>query len=376
MYERIEKKVQKIYDAGHKIFVEIPTQVIKLIKNKSLLHQPSFYPEAPIHKSTLKVFMDQLWEILKYGESEEFYFMYGFDTKTRREMNEYLHSKPFYSTIYRENMSSPFNATCILRNKLYFGFFVKALGIKTGKNVALIVNGSFLDLNSLRWLPISDFTTNRKGVFFCKKIDGECGKGIIHMVLSETDVEINGEKSDIDSFVSMIGKSTYLVQEGVIQHHEMNRMYPHSLNTLRLVTIKNKKTGEIKVFPSNLRIGAHGSFVDNGSQGGIAVGFDLETGNLHEYGLQKPPYGTKTTQHPDTGLVFKDFTIPYIKEAEEQAVFLHSMLNEIYSIGWDIAITEEGPLFIEGNDNWEIQAIQRTHGGLKNTFLAYSGLKR
>ena len=52
------------------------------------------------------------------------------------------------------------------------------------------------------------------------------------------------------------------------------------------------------------------------------------------------------------------------------------MLDSIYSVGWDIAITENGPLFIEGNDNWELQAIQRTHGGLKYDLMNALGITK
>jgi hypothetical protein len=34
-------------------------------------------------------------------------------------------------------------------------------------------------------------------------------------------------------------------------------------------------------------------------------------------------------------------------------------------IGWDIAITPDGPVFIEGNDNPEISGLQTVNGGLK-----------
>ena len=44
------------------------------------------------------------------------------------------------------------------------------------------------------------------------------------------------------------------------------------------------------------------------------------------------------------------------------------MLKDIHSIGWDIAFTENGPIFIEGNDNWEITGIQATNGGMKELF--------
>ena len=37
----------------------------------------------------------------------------------------------------------------------------------------------------------------------------------------------------------------------------------------------------------------------------------------------------------------------------------------MHSIGWDIAITEHGYIFIEANGLWEISLVQAVHGGLK-----------
>lgn len=42
------------------------------------------------------------------------------------------------------------------------------------------------------------------------------------------------------------------------------------------------------------------------------------------------------------------------KEAIEVVIKAHREFHGIRSIGWDVAITENGPCFIEGNDNWEI----------------------
>ena len=46
----------------------------------------------------------------------------------------------------------------------------------------------------------------------------------------------------------------------------------------------------------------------------------------------------------------------------------HSELHEIHSIGWDSAITDAGPCFIEGNDNWEISLVQICSKGLQREF--------
>lgn len=77
------------------------------------------------------------------------------------------------------------------------------------------------------------------------------------------------------------------------------------------------------------------------------------------------------TQHPDNGLVFECFEIPYFKEAVKMAKDLHSKLYRIHSMGWDIAITSNGPVFIEGNSLWEISLIQAVHGGLKKQIEKY-----
>lgn len=60
--------------------------------------------------------------------------------------------------------------------------------------------------------------------------------------------------------------------------------------------------------------------------------------------------------------------MPYWKESLELANCFHEKLSDIHSIGWDIAITKDGPVFIEGNDNWEISLMQACNGGLKREF--------
>ena len=71
-------------------------------------------------------------------------------------------------------------------------------------------------------------------------------------------------------------------------------------------------------------------------------------------------------QHPDNSIVFEGFEIPFFKEAVEMSKDLHSKLYRVHSIGWDIAITQNGPVFIEGNSLWEVSGTQAAVGGLKH----------
>ena len=174
-----------------------------------------------------------------------------------------------------------------------------------------------------------------------------------------------------------------MIQAFVRQHPAMSSLHSQSVNTIRLLTVRSLKDGQIHVMPSILRIGTGDSIVDNTSQGGLAVGIDIETGYLKQYGFYKPDFGYdvivngvetprfKEEEHPDSHIKFAEFKIPYFEEVVRQAKYYHAMMPTLHSIGWDIAIGEDGPIFIEGNDNWEITGPQTCNGGLRKEFEAY-----
>ena len=43
----------------------------------------------------------------------------------------------------------------------------------------------------------------------------------------------------------------------------------------------------------------------------------------------------------------------------------HRQFPGIATIGWDVTMTDDGPLIVEANDGWEISGPQDTYGGLK-----------
>lgn len=188
--------------------------------------------------------------------------------------------------------------------------------------------------------------------FFIKTIYGECGDGVKYFS--------NVFEKDLSDLLSM-SNSEFIFQERVSQHEEMNRINPKAVNTIRLVTIL--QNGKPVFYKAILRVGTKRSEeCDNTSKGGIACGID-EKGKLMEYGFTKPSFGGRTRIHPDSKVEFSLFDIPFYKESINLALKAHRLFYRVKSIGWDIAITPEGPLFIEGNDNWELQTIQAIYGG-------------
>lgn len=354
-----------------------PGALLYLLRNtKKLCSYPSYYPEKK-RKGKIRIFFEQLSAILRTGFINDYYFSYGFDVKPRRETKDYFIYGEFKRLRDKFNQQSQINSSFILRNKLAFGFYVNSLGIQTGKNVGLLLEGGdqFLALETRRWTTLGEMLPSFQGTYFVKLLTGECGVGIFKMECLESgDVIVNGKHSSLQDIEALCSNGQFLIQKTIERHSEMKRLYPLSVNTIRLVTVRDQHDGSLCVFPSVLRIGGHGSFVDNTSQGGLAVGVETETGQLMQYGFLKPQYGTKTTKHPDTEVVFANFTIPFFSEAKRQAMFLHSLMPDLASIGWDIAIGVDGPVFIEGNDNWEINGPQICHGGLKPLFRQYMNL--
>ena len=196
------------------------------------------------------------------------------------------------------------------------------------------------------------------------------GNGAFPLRIHDSTIYVDGKLTDVNQLIEVLLSNSYLVQKRIYQHPIMNTLCDSTINSIRLMTVMCGD-GVVVPFGAGLRIGRKGSSVDNWAKGGVFVGIDMEKGRLMETGFLKPKFGTSTKEHPDTHVLFKDFEIPFYKEAELMAVELHKRLFRSHSIGWDIAITEDGPMFIEGNGRWEISLVQAVHGGLRKQIEDY-----
>lgn len=343
-----------------------------LIKHKSYLNKESYYPDEP-HKSKWRVFQDQLFFIWKYGGPEKYYFAYGFDRKSmdlKKICDEYIVNEPaFWKKIMLRNdhPNGLLHGRCIVYDKFYFYVFLNGLNIPTPKILYYTRKGKLL-FSSFEGENLDEGigAILKKNIdAFAKPLGGQMGDGAFALRVNAPSVYVNGQlQSQTDNLIQTFTKTDYIIQERIVQHPQMNRLCSTAVNTIRLLTLLTAKE-DVIAFRAGLRIGREGSNVDNCAKGGVFVGIDMNTGKLLKKGIIKPPYGNTVFQHPDNGIVFEGFEIPYFKEAVEIAKKLHSKLYRIHSIGWDIAITQDGPVFIEGNSKWEISGTQAAVGGVK-----------
>ncbi len=330
---------------------------------------------------------------MRYGRINTFFYCYGYDISTAKEQREFVHYSTFMRRREELNGADRHNCSCILRDKFYFAIFTQGIGLKEAGTLFYTLDGDLYDFRTKAKTNADAILALGDTKLFCKPLDGQCGEGIFvlqvkegRMTIQDKEAKRSGTEATGEVVVDGEGlrrrcsSGRYLFQSFVVQHRAMSSLHPSSVNTIRMVTARSPKDRQVHAILASLRIGTGDSVVDNFAQGGLVVRVDMETGYLLRYGLYKPNHGRKTAdgtivykeeEHPDSHIRFADFQIPYFQEAVQQAVYYHSMLPGLHSIGWDIAIGEDGPIFIEGNDNWEISLHQTYNGGARKVFDEY-----
>lgn len=343
--------------------------IIRLVKDSSIINGATYFPEySSKRKSKFRIFIDQFCWILKYGSVNDFYYLYGFDIIGLRNKSEYVDYGVFRER--REELQHKVlnPQVAVLRDKFYFSIITEALNIRSPRTIAIIDGEDVYMFDKKEHVPIKSFVSEVDVDSYMKLIDGECANGVYKLQIQDGKILINNRGSDYEELLGIVQQGKFLVQERVIQHESLSMIFPNAANSVRITSLYDKKTGDVKVLPSFLKVGIGDMTVDNWAIGGLIVGIDVSTGRLMEWAYYKPGYGKKVREHPDTGVVFKDFELPYFDETIDLVKKIHLMLKDVHSIGWDITITPNGPCIIEGNDNWEISALQVTGHGMKKEF--------
>ena len=197
-----------------------------------------------------------------------------------------------------------------------------------------------------KWLRINDETDPEALFALCrnekqligKPLEGSSGQGI--QKYTEEDWKEGPEAFLKRLKADQIG----ILEEMVVQHPKMASLCPTSVNTCRIATLLgDKQQGIVYAF---LRIG-NGKVMDNVDCGGMAARIDLESGKLLTVGADKQ--GNTFIKHPITNTSLIGFQIPFWEEAKAMCMEAAQMVPQMRFVAWDVAITEKGPTFIEGN---------------------------
>ncbi len=155
-----------------------------------------------------------------------------------------------------------------------------------------------------------------------------------------------------------------LVEEFLTQHPVMASLNPSSVNTLRIITYLDAAR-RVHVLARTLKMG-NGGDVDNFSDGGMYTMLD-------EHGVAAHPAfdgdGRVFSVHPLSGTSIVGFQVPLWSEVGELVDALAREVPQIPYVGWDIAITPDGPAVIEGNYNTGVFQLKPSVTGVREGLL-------
>ncbi len=276
-------------------------------------------------RSIFFVEIDMLWCFMLYGTGYLEYRKFGFD-RIRK------HSKRKTFMTMRQSLKFEH----MLNDSAYYTYFTDKANFN--RLFAAYIGRDWLDLRTASEQVFFDFCRSHR-VIFLKPIDSFGGLGISR-------VEITDDTDLHALYGQAINSKQLLAEEAIKQCDEMNRICPSSVNTIRIVTIITDDTPHF--IYAVLRMGNGKGCVDNATSGGVycLVGDDGV--------IRKPAFSDKTAlyydKHPYTGVVFDGLAVPMFTQAVEMCLQAALVQPHMRYVGWDAAITADGPILVEANN--------------------------
>lgn len=275
-------------------------------------------------KNSVIILLDMIICALRDNVGYQDYRVFGFANVSRKDRKTFLTMTKNLELVRKVNNK---NAYEIYRDKTLFL-----------KKFDKYVKRDWIDLKNKTANDLKRFCKNKEAIF----VKTPCsfgGQGI-------GEIKITPYTNFDVLFKELMKTGKTLIEEKIIQHEKMSSLHPSSINTIRVVTLK--KDGKVHIIGRILRMGQEGSVIDNSTSGGIYVPID-ENGVI-----SYPAFCDKTGEsfqiHPTTKVFLAGFQVPFFKEAIELVSEIATEETEMNYIGWDVAITPDGPVIVEGNN--------------------------
>jgi hypothetical protein len=202
-----------------------------------------------------------------------------------------------------------------------------------------------------------------------KPLFGSKGKGVVRLIrqpdgaLQSSDGATKILRADIPPWLASEQANGRIVQECLSVDPALAAISPGALPTVRVVTMLDER-GNPEVTDCALRLSLDGArAADNFNIDNLVVPVDPATGTMGP-ALRRTAGGfSESVTHPATGARIAGETLHSLKAVRALALAAHLPFAPRFSIiGWDIGLTDRGPVLIEGNWNPGYNVLQLVHG--------------
>lgn len=261
-------------------------------------------------------------------------------------------------------------------NKVLYTALLRQLGLATTQTQAVVQTSK--QFGALRTLTTADevrdfLVSEARYPMFGKPNNGSLSVGSVCVVAVDADAGelklANGKSVALDGFCQEVLHSKgggYILQDALVQHPQMEHIAGSAIGTVRIVTVIEDHSP--KPLYAVWKIPSPSAMSDNfWQEGSMIAAVDIDTGALTRCRIGSGPDGRDIETHPVSGAAFAGVQLPCWQDALQLACDAHAVFPEFGIAGFDMAITQDGPVIVECNDNPFHMLYQLANGrGIKN----------
>lgn len=152
----------------------------------------------------------------------------------------------------------------------------------------------------------------------------------------------------------------FMVTEFIYQGSFTKALYPLTVNTVRMLVVRDPETLLPHVVRTVQRMGTSSSYpIDNFSLGGLSAEIDIETGVLGPGVAAAGPYkGKRWDFHPNTGEPISGLVVPNWADIIDRMTRLFLQVPYIAYCGFDLILMDDDVVVLEGNSFSQVRLFQ------------------
>lgn len=300
-----------------------------------------------------RVLMDMYWLALRHSIPPLEYALYRFnDAQRRKDMHEYVYWNDLPGLAALNARMGADNRD--VQDKDRFAEICTTHGFPHVPTLAVFDRGEQV-------FPATPFVPDAP-VLWIKSLRLRGGAGVAKWTKEgEAYRNAHGRCVAADKLADEFRKQDCLLQPFVENHSDVAPVTNGALASLRIVTGLNE-SGQAEFVTSLIAL-PHGA--RESSVAGILCGIDPRTGRLRTAAW---PSGEAVVNHPDTGAPILGIQLVFWQESIDLVRRAHTLAFPRFPfLGWDIALTKEGPILLETNSGWGAIFHQMLDGPLGHT---------
>jgi hypothetical protein len=279
-------------------------------------------------------------------DPKAYYQLQLFRRERRAQLGEYLFSHEVSSLFPALNQ---FQRDEAVEDKRVFAQRCRQWGLPCVPTVACSIHQQPTG-NQAGWPP---------GDLISKPLIGSQGRGVMHWRERIPGQYGRSAEEDFDRSSLLVelgrlyGNRPWLLQPALVNHPAIADLSPGPLICVRLMTAY-VDAHDVQPFAALLKMPVGRQTINNH---GIGAAIDLKSGEL---GLAFPyrPLHPGFSHHPTTHAAILGRTVPDWSDIMKLGIAAHRAFPSTRLLGWDIALSPDGPILLETNAGWDVSLPQ------------------